>query len=466
MPDDDDLTRRFAVLSDAAVPPLPGAAAARARGAQRTRRTRAALVSATAVATVLAVGAGVSLAGGGTDRETLPPARPAPSASPSTQAPVSPAGAALLDAADAGTALGGTWQQAPAAEVGAALLPAPCAESRFQGLDGIVEAERRLQGPDAQVTHLVRMYVDDAAAKRAWATLVDDVEACPAPPGVGEGAQVEVVSGLPGAGPSQAYVRQRTASRSRSQVAAFVVLVEGALVSVVQLVGPAADVEQLPLLADLARKRALAALPPDPPAPDQPPPPAGAPSTWELADAFLPPEAASAAEQSGWAVVQSYKAEAAPLADPCEEGAAPLAREVESSAERGLRSSREAGGSSLAQEVYRYSTPPAGEDAFRLYTERYYRCAEVQDPNGSSDMTIRSQVVELDERPDGSRLVVRRVPCTAGSCADQFATYVFVVRSADALSVVAYAISEDGDPRADALELARATEKHLEAVVG
>lgn len=106
MPDHDELEMRLSALATSPVGALPGAAAARARGAQRTRRTRAALAVAGSVVAVLAVTAGTALSGG-TDRITAPPAGSGPSAPPSAAWDV---GSALLAPADAATIEPGEWR--------------------------------------------------------------------------------------------------------------------------------------------------------------------------------------------------------------------------------------------------------------------------------------------------------------------------------------------------------------------
>lgn len=447
--DDRDLTRRLDVLFDAPVPVMPGAAAARARGSQRTRRTRAALVAATAVATVLAVVAGVSLTGGGADRETLPPASPpaspAPSAAPRTD-PSGPAAAALLREEDAESALGGDWQEAAD---GPALLPASCPEGGFDEVQPVNAAERRMQSPDAlALTQLVRLYADDDTARRAWGALVDDVQACP---------RVEVVGGLPGSGPTQAYVRQTTSSTPRTSAAAFVVLIEGGLVSVVQLAGSTADVEALPPLADLARERARAALPPEPGERLDPPPPAPEPDApFAPSEAFLSPEQAAAAESPGWAVDEAYEPAPGPLLDPCGDGAAPLAGEVTASAERAMGSRRDVGGSSLQQEVYVYGSTQAARDAVAAYAAAVERCPSAASPTSPPGHTVRSSLVVSGS----SRLLVRRQGC-APTCTDLATTYALVAQAGRGVTVAAYGIGEDGDPAQAARALLDAVSAQL-----
>ena len=82
-------------------------------------------------------------------------------------------------------------------------------------------------------------------------------------------------------------------------------------------------------------------------------PPEAAP--WEVDAAFVTPEAASAAEERGFSV-STEEGEPGPLLDPCGDGDFPLAGAIAASNERVLSSTREAGGSGLAQEVFRYAT--------------------------------------------------------------------------------------------------------------
>lgn len=258
----------------------------------------------------------------------------------------------------------------------------------------------------------------------------------------------------------------RRRSRHRAALAAAAALAAvGVLGAVALSAGGSAKPDSLqpaPFASEPAGATAMPAPSPllDPePSPVMKEPP---PAPWAMTEAFLPPEAAGEAEQPGWTVTSQLDPQDGPVADPCREGSAPLAEEVVEVVGRAMGSSREVGGSNLAQEVYRYSSPQSAADAFAVYEERYARCAEVPDDQAPEGQTIRSEVV--DRAPD--RLLVRRIPCMSGGCTDHFSTYEMVVRVQDAVTVVAYAIAEDGDPAQDARALVAAVERRLREVVG
>lgn len=195
--------------------------------------------------------------------------------------------------------------------------------------------------------------------------------------------------------------------------------------------------------------------------------PAASPRRWFLPDVLLTPEEAARAELPGWVVDESVEPDSlAPAADPCREGRIPLDDRVTDLGERVMGSRREAGGSSLHQEVYRYETAADAAAAFAEYEEQYARCAEVQDPNNDPGWTIRSEVRQREGAADSERLLVRAVPCgPAGGCIAHFATYTMLLREAEAVTVVTYLISEDGDPAEDAESLLAAVQERLRRVV-
>lgn len=140
----------------------------------------------------------------------------------------------------------------------------------------------------------------------------------------------------------------------------------------------------------------------------------------------------------------------------------PLDDRVRDQGERVMGSTREVGGSSLVQELYAYESPADAEQAFAEYEQRYDRCASVQDPNNAAGWTIRSEVVD---RSDGG-VLVRRIPCSPeDACTEHFSTYTMLVREAEALTVVAYMIGEDGDPAEAARALLAAVQEQLRQVV-
>lgn len=195
------------------------------------------------------------------------------------------------------------------------------------------------------------------------------------------------------------------------------------------------------------------------------PTPASGP-TWEPAAAFLSPEAAAQAELSGWRVDEEYEPEAGPLLDPCGEADFPWAEDVVASDERAIGSQREAGGSRLAQEVFRYSSPQAAADALAGYADAVERCPERQSPQAPEGYTDRYSVVEQTGSDGVQRLLVRRQPCAPqGQCTAHFRSYLVAAQAGDGVTVADYGIGEDGDPEDDARALLVAAAEQLTAAV-
>ncbi len=187
---------------------------------------------------------------------------------------------------------------------------------------------------------------------------------------------------------------------------------------------------------------------------------------WEPAAAFLSPEAAAQAELPGWRVDEGYEPEAGPLLDPCGEADFPRADDVVASDERAMGSQREAGGSGLAQEVFRYASPRAAADASIGYADAVERCPERQSPQSPEGYTDRYSVVEQTDADGVQRLLVRRQPCMPqGQCAAHFRTYLFAAQAGDGVTVGDYGIGEDGDPEDAARALLVAAAEQLAAAV-
>lgn len=466
----DPLDDRLAELRDA---PLSVAApeTVRARGERRRAQARAAAAGAAALA-LIGVLSGIALGipqSAGSD--SLRPApfgsqAPAPSRQPVTAVAVDPA--ELLDPEAVARVRGGAWTPWRADEESTLPDLHACPEGPAHASHGL---RRVLQGPEPlMVTSQVLAHPDGAAAAAAWQALVDDVERCPRRAADSEdgraSASYALAGGVEGSGADRVYgsATSRDCDGCAERGSHFSLSRVGSRVVLVWLNGAA--LEELPPLADAAEHRvrcagdACAA-----------PLPSSAPArSWALADAFLSPTQAGEAEglalsEGRWRTTDPYEPDPAPLADPCGEGTVTLPGDVRESGERAMGSSREHGGSGLTQEVYRYSSSVIARDAYLEYAERYVRCSEVQDPNGPAGSTIRSAIVESGGQ-EADRLLVRRVPCQDGVCADQWSTYVMLARAGDALVVAGYTIAEDGDPREEAERLLLALHDHLREVAG
>lgn len=190
------------------------------------------------------------------------------------------------------------------------------------------------------------------------------------------------------------------------------------------------------------------------------PSPSPSPTGWEVATAFLSPEAASTAEEPGWTVDEDTEPEPGALLDPCREGGFPLDAEVAASDERTMSSEREVGGSFLRQEVFRYADAGAATRAVAEYADRVERCPSTPVEGGPGDHTNEGTVVE---RAD-DRLLVRLRSC-APECSDLFTGYFLVARAEDGLTVAYYEVGEDGDPAEPAAALLDAAAEALAVAV-
>lgn len=232
-----ELENRLAGLRGLPAAPLPGAEAARVRGQQRTRRTRAALAGAGALVAVLALSAGVALGGGGTERNTLPPAPPGPS-----EVGLS---AVLLDAEDvAAVRPGEAWEVRATDDFPFDPLPPGCARDVFG--DPEQTALRFLDGPetvdgDLTVGHSLKAYDGEDAAQAAYERVVASIRSC------GESAPgPQVVAGEPASTPTRTY--GTFAADTRTVV--FAVERVGAVLSGVAI--RSFELNDIPPLADAA----------------------------------------------------------------------------------------------------------------------------------------------------------------------------------------------------------------------
>lgn len=425
MPDDDELDTRLSALAGTPAGTLPGAAAARARGAQRTRRKRAALAVAGSVIAVLALTAGAALSGG-TDRVVAPFADAGPSAP--TEEGLS---ASLLDADDVAGVLSGDWQLRQTYDLPLDPFPQGCRGSTMFLDDPVQTAIRLLDGPGPSILgHRLAGYESEAAAEAALGRLIDAVELCDrASPTYG----YELVGGLRGAGPSRVYGRYLAGDVR----VAFALERIGAVLSGVALRPGELD-DTLPDLADAAahevRGGPFAA--PEPSLMKGPPPPPPAPATWDAMDALLTAEDTTSVEPGDW-VVSGVPQER--LLDPCEGGTRyPTDEAVEATDRRGLEVRREAGGTQVDQEVYRYASAQDAAEAVAGYRRAVAECPS-EPETGILGGTRTHEIV--DSAGDGKLYV--RVLTECPSCAP-YPSYLAVVQVDDGVAVLSVVVGEDG----------------------
>lgn len=182
----------------------------------------------------------------------------------------------------------------------------------------------------------------------------------------------------------------------------------------------------------------------------------------DLETTYLSPERAGQVEQPGWSIDASYVAAPGPVFDPCGDGAIPRRDVLAASAERQMSSRREAGGSMLTQEVFRYASDADASAAYEDYAATADRCSESRQPDTQFEGggEIYQEVAAQDQSDESSRLLLRRIPCggaTGGSgspeeagCPRVFASYVMVARSGDVVTAALYAQGADGDPEQQA----------------
>ena len=272
---------------------------------------------------------------------------------------------------------------------------------------------------------------------------------------------------LPGAAAARARGRQRT-WRTRTALAGAGAVVAVLAVSAGLALGGSGGPDRISQPAAATSPSVAPSQPPPSAAPTAVPSAVPAPTAdlrarrdFDPATAFLLPEDASQAEQPGWALADP-EPQPGPVLDPCSQGAVPQADEVVASAERGLGSRREAGGSSWQQEVYEYRGAAAARAALQAYADAVERCPSgpVQ---GRAPDDHRVERTLLPVR-DGERLLVRERYC-GPECTDIHTTYAVVVRSAFAVTVARYAVGEDGDPAQAAERLADAASFGLSGAV-
>lgn len=188
------------------------------------------------------------------------------------------------------------------------------------------------------------------------------------------------------------------------------------------------------------------------------------PSTGDVSTALLTPEEAAQAEAESWRYGDE-EPEPGPLLDPCDERTFPRAEDVRASDEGVLQWRREESGAIVRQEVFRYRSAEAAQQAFAEYADRVQRCPRrpvPDDPNGS---TTRFDVVDRTEAGGGQQLLVRQTACNP-ACIANFRSYLAVAQQADLLTVLTYGQFVDGDPQSESAAVLKQAARTLADTVG
>ncbi len=166
---------------------------------------------------------------------------------------------------------------------------------------------------------------------------------------------------------------------------------------------------------------------------------------YEVSDLVLTTADADRAEPGDWA--PNGNADEGPLLDPCPGGTAyPRDADRTGDASTVLESRREAGGTGLLQQVARYSSEAAAQDAFTGYGRAVRGCPTKTDEG----TTARHEVLD-ESRSGGVRTLLVRFSSTCPEqCVGSYEYYA-VQQRGDAVSVLVVGYGEDGDPGVDVL---------------
>ena len=128
-----------------------------------------------------------------------------------------------------------------------------------------------------------------------------------------------------------------------------------------------------------------------------------------------------------------------------------------------MSSQREAGGSGLRQEVFRYFSAQAAASALDGYVQRAQRCPRPPVPGAGAVPDLAGHSLELSVvQRTGATVLVRGRYC-APECTDIATRYWLLAQDRDGLIVASYGTGEDGDPARPARALLRATAEALRA---
>lgn len=444
MPDLDPeelIVSRFS--SFAAAPPvaLPGAVAAQARGAQRNRRTRAALAGAGSLLVVLAVTAGVALgAGGEADRVRPLPADPGPTSQP-TQEGLS---VSLLDPEDVAAVRPGDWAVRGQDDLPFDPLPGGCGDPGDVFGTPVETTLRFLDGPET-VGHSLKAYPDQAQAQVAFGRVIEAIEAC------GETSDgPQIVAGAPVSTSTRGYGTLSAGTRT----VVFAIERIGAVLSGVAIVS--FELDDIVPLADAAASEVQSG-------PYAAPDPAMEEASADTGSGLLRPQDVAAVEPGDWTAMDLQSDR--PQLAVCGRALDPRPLEV---AGVDLRVEREAGGTFVYQEAYRYASAEQAATALSATREAVEACPSEPIVAGDQDEldpgSRGTTSYEVVRTTPGLLLVRTNTQCETCPPSYGYSVTVLVGTRVTAFSV---AVAEDGGTSLGlALQYAEAAAERLRGATG
>jgi len=416
VPDPEDLDLRLSRLRTMPSAALPGAAAARSRGAARTRRSRTVLGGAGAALVLLT---GLAVAGGGGTRDAVAP----PAGGVRSPAPQEGLAGSLLDVAYVQAVLPGAWQVRATDDLPFPVLPERC------GDNAVARATQTalvfLNGPQDQVVgHQLLAFSTAQDAAREFSQLADAVTSG----GCGAGyATYEGGIALPGSGETRFYGRRLSPDGD----APFALERVGAVLSVVAL--SPGRFQDLPPLADAAAD----ALQGGGPVPPDSQPGRG----------LLTPADVARIEPVEW--TQMVLDDRALLA-PCE-GRTDYPR-FEEVVGVDLRSQPNGTGpfalqgdsTSMYQQVFRYSSSAVAQQALRAHRAAVEACPRERTRSDTpAGEVVADRTYEVVDAPGDALLVRVGVGCPG--CQPAF-SYTAVAQVGNRLSVLVVNTPQEGGP--------------------
>ncbi|MEX2290390.1 MAG: hypothetical protein WD794_08720 [Mycobacteriales bacterium] len=436
MPEYDELADRLAALDRMPSGPLPGAAAARARGAQRARRSRAVLALTGALVLALAVTAGAALTGGA-DRVVPPVGDPGPGEKEGLSA-------SLLDPEDVAQIRGGNWRLRATYDLPFDPLPAGCFDGPAVFGSPAETALRFLDGPPPETfAHSLKAYSNGAEAQDAFRRVISSIESC------GESMPAyQLQPGVPGSGPSRRY----GTSRQGDDTVVFAIERIGAVLSGVAI--RSFELDGIPPLADAAAAEVAGGpfAAPEPAAADDP--------TAVGAAGLLRAQDLAAAGLGAWSVDE--------LTDP-EGGLTECMRAATTGLPQGYpdvggwaRLVRDADGALVQQSTVRHPDDAEAARQLAAHVEAIRACPEEEILDWPAEPRVVLSVATHEVVEQSPDLVLVRTTYACESCGGR-ASYLAVMRTGPWLTVLNLPVADDADPAALARGVMGAANARLRA---